>query len=105
MYVLVVDADGRPTASARMDNNALASVDLVPAKAYSACVLRTATADLDAGVKDPGQIATLTAAGMSLLPGGRPVIQDGVVIGAVSAGGSLDPAVDDQVAAAALKAL
>ncbi|MFC1407273.1 MULTISPECIES: heme-binding protein [Streptacidiphilus] len=105
MYVLVVDGVGQPTASARMDGNALASLDLVPAKAYTACRFGTATADLAAGVKDPGQIAALTAGGMSLLPGGRPIVQDGVVIGAIGAGGSINPAVDDQVAIAALKAL
>ena len=105
MYVLIVDAVGQPTASVRMDGNALASLDLVAAKAYTASRFGTATADLAAAVKDPGQIAALTAGGMSLLPGGRPIVQDGVVIGAIGAGGSINPAVDDQVAVAALAAL
>jgi glc operon protein GlcG len=105
MYVLVVDATGQPMASARMDNNLLASVDLVPARARTACMFGAATADLGTIVKDPGWIAAVTAAGMSLLPGGRPIVQDGVVIGAIAAGGAPSPAVDDQVAIAALKAL
>jgi glc operon protein GlcG len=105
MYVLVINAAGDPKASAVMDDNGRASIDLVPAKAHTALQFGTATADLAATVKDTGQIAALSAAGMSLLPGGRPIIQDGVVIGAIGTGGSLNPAVDDQVAAAALTAL
>jgi glc operon protein GlcG len=105
MYVLVVNGAGEPKASAVMDNNALPAIDLVPAKAHTALRFGTATVDLAATFKDTGRIAALTAVGFSLFPGGRPVIQDGVVIGAIGVGGSTNPLVDDQVAVAALKAL
>ena len=72
-----------------------ASVALVPAKARTARAFRAATADLATGVTDPARIASFTAAGFSLLGGGRPVVEDDQVIGAIGVGGG-SPAQDDE---------
>ena len=103
MYVLVVDAAGEVKASTRMDGNGPASVALVPPKAATARAFRTATADLAARTTDPARIASFVAAGYSLLGGGRPVVENGQVIGAIGVGGG-SPEQDDQVAQAALRA-
>jgi len=104
MYVLVVDASGEAKASLRMDNNSSAAAVLVPPKAHTARTFRTATTDLGANVKDPGRIASLVASGASLLPGGRPIFENGQFLGALAVGGGT-PEQDDEVALAALKAL
>jgi glc operon protein GlcG len=104
MFVLVVDAAGDEKSSRRMDGNGPASVTLVPIKARTSVAFRAATADLAARTVDPARSASFTAAGFSLLGGGRPVVEDGVVIGAVAVGGG-SPEQDDEVAQAALRAL
>lgn len=104
MYVLVVDVAGDEKASRRMDGNARAAVALVPVKARTSLAFRASTADLAAGTTDPSRIASFTTAGFSLLGGGRPILEDGVVIGAVAVGGG-SPEQDDEVAGAALAAL
>ena len=104
MYVLVVDVCGDEKASRRMDGNGPASVALVPAKARTALAFRSSTADFAARTTDPARIASFVAAGFSLLGGGRPIVEDGEVIGAIAVGGG-SPEQDDQVAAAALEAL
>lgn len=104
MYVLVVDVCGDEKASRRMDGNGPASVTLVPIKARTSISFRAATADLAARTTDPARIASFTTAGFSLLGGGRPIVENGAVIGAVAVGGGT-PEQDDEVARAALKAL
>ena len=104
MYVVVVDSAGEAKASLRMDNNSTAAAELVPHKAHTARTYRTATADLASNIKDPGQIASLVAAGASLLAGGRPIFENSQFIGALAVGGGT-PAQDDEVARAALAAL
>ena len=104
MYVLVVDVCGDEKASRRMDGNGPASVTLVPIKARTSVAFRAATADLATRTTDPARIASFTSAGFSLLGGGRPIVENGAVIGAVAVGGG-SPEQDDEVARAALKAL
>jgi uncharacterized protein GlcG (DUF336 family) len=104
MFVLVVDECGNEKASRRMDGNGPASVTLVPIKARTAVAFRTATADLGARTTDPARIASFTTAGFSLLGGGRPITENGAVIGAVGVGGG-SPEQDDEVARAALRGL
>jgi glc operon protein GlcG len=104
MFILVVDASGNEKASRRMDGNGPASVALVPPKARTAVSFRTATADLAANTTDPARIASFTSAGFSLLGGGRPIVENKAVIGAVAVGGG-SPEQDDEVAQAALRAL
>lgn len=104
MFLLVVDASGDEKASRRMDQNGPASVVLVPIKAHTARSFRTATADLAARTTDPARIASFTAAGFSLLGGGRPIFEGTLLIGAIGVGGGT-PEQDDEVAAAALRGL
>jgi glc operon protein GlcG len=104
MFLLVVDECGDEKASRRMDRNSPASVTLVPIKARTAVSFRTATADLGARTTDPARIASFTTAGFSLLGGGRPITENGMVIGAVAVGGG-SPEQDDEVARAALRGL
>ena len=104
MFILVVDVCGDEKASRRMDGNGAASVALVPAKARTSAAFRAPTADLAARTTDPARIASFTAAGFSLLGGGRPIVEDGEVIGAIGVGGG-SPEQDDEVAQAALLAL
>ena len=104
MFVLVVDACGDEKASKRMDGNGPASVALVPTKARTSLAFRSSTADFARRTTDPARIASFVAAGFSLLGGGRPIVEDGQVIGAIGVGGG-SPEQDDQVAAAALEAL
>jgi uncharacterized protein GlcG (DUF336 family) len=104
MFILVVDASGDEKASRRMDGNGPASIALVPAKAHTSRSFRAATADLAERTTDPARIASFTAAGFSLLGGGRPIFEGDQLIGAVAVGGGT-PEQDDEVAAAALRAL
>ncbi len=104
MFVMVVDACGDEKASRRMDGNGPASVSLVPAKVRTAIAFRRSTAELAAGTTDPARIASFVGAGFSLLGGGRPIVEDDMVIGAIGVGGG-SPEQDDAVAAAALEAL
>ena len=104
MYILVVDVCGDEKASRRMDGNSPASVVLVPIKARTSVSFRAATADLAARTTNPARIASFTSAGFTLLGGGRPITENGAVIGAVAVGGGT-PEQDDEVAAAALRGL
>jgi glc operon protein GlcG len=103
MFLLVVDDCGDEKASRRMDRNSPASVTLVPIKARTAAAFKTATVDLGR-TTDPARIASFTTAGFSLLGGGRPIVENGEVIGAIGVGGG-SPEQDDEVARAALKGL
>jgi glc operon protein GlcG len=102
MYFYVVDESGDEKASRRMDRNGPASLALVPPKARTSAAFRTATADLARNTTNPARIASFTAAGFSLLGGGRPITENGTVIGALGVGGG-SPEQDDEVAQAALR--
>jgi glc operon protein GlcG len=102
MYFYVVDESGDEKASRRMDRNSPASLALVPPKARTAAAFRTPTADLAARTTDPARIASFVGAGFSLLAGGRPISENGTVIGAIGVGGG-SPEQDDEVAKAALR--
>jgi glc operon protein GlcG len=102
MFLYVVDECGDEKASRRMDRNSPASVILVPPKARTSAAFRTATADLAGRTTDPARIASFTTAGFSLLGGGRPITENGVVIGALGVGGG-SPEQDDEVARAAVR--
>lgn len=105
MFVVVVDACGDEKASERMDGNGAASTVLAPIKARTSAAFRQPTATLAANVSaDPAVVASFTTAGFSLLGGGHPLQQHGMVIGAVGVGGGT-PAQDAEVAAAAAAVL
>jgi uncharacterized protein GlcG (DUF336 family) len=106
MTLVVVDESGILKAYARMDGNSLASVDIVPEKAYTAAAFRTPTHILaERSQSDPARLASLTSLPrVTLLGGGFPITQNGVVIGGIGAGGGT-PQQDIEVAQAALAAL
>lgn len=106
MAVAVVDESGVLKAFARMDGNSLASVDIVLAKAYTAAAFRAPTHVLaERNQSDPARLASLTSLPrVTLLGGGLPVTQSGVVIGGIGVGGG-SPQQDIEVAQAALMAL
>ncbi|MCS5732883.1 GlcG/HbpS family heme-binding protein [Herbiconiux daphne] len=104
----VLDGSGNLVAHARMDGAALASIDTSIAKARTSAYFGAATADLQAGVQ-PGAplftIQTSTAAALAFVAGAVPITDaDGVVIGAVGAGGGT-PDQDHVVALAAKSAV
>jgi uncharacterized protein GlcG (DUF336 family) len=88
-----------------MDGNGQASPTLAPLKAQTANGFRTPTHVLAAGnANDPARIASITAAGFSLLGGGVPLRSGNAVIGAIGVGGG-SPAQDVEVAEAGAAAL
>jgi uncharacterized protein GlcG (DUF336 family) len=105
MFMIVVDAAGVEKASLRMDGNGQASPTLAPLKAQTANGFRTPTHVLASNnANDPARIASITAAGFSLLGGGAPLRDGSTVIGAIGVGGG-SAAQDVQVAEAGAAAL
>ncbi len=102
MFVMVVDVCGDEKASARMDDNGAASTVLVPIKARTAAAFRAPTINFSEG--DAALIASFTTAGFSVLGGGRPIVVDEKVIGAIGVGGG-SAEQDDEVAQAAITAV
>jgi uncharacterized protein GlcG (DUF336 family) len=102
MFVLVVDAAGDEKASARMDGNSPASTVLVPLKTKTAIDFRQPSINFSEA--PAAVIASFTTAGYSVLGGGRPIVVDDMVIGAVGVGGGSGEE-DDQVAEAAIAAV
>lgn len=106
--VTVVDIGGRIVAVARMDGAPLISIDASAAKART-CVFfgGGATADL-VGATQPGAplygIGAATTEHLAFVPGGLPLLGDGVLLGALGSGGGM-PDQDQQIAAAAVAAV
>jgi ATP:cob(I)alamin adenosyltransferase len=102
MVLAVVDAGGYTIALNRMDGALLVSVALAPNKAYTAVTVRIPTHQL-AGLSQPGeQLYNITAnlPNLTIVGGGFPLIQSGVVVGGVGAsGGSV---ADDMAVAQAM---
>jgi uncharacterized protein GlcG (DUF336 family) len=102
MSVAVVDASRELVAFARQPGARLASAEIAQNKAYTARSLDMSTAEL-AELTRPGQplygIETAQSRPFVAFAGGRPLRQEGVVIGAIGvSGGTVDQ--DDDVAAA-----
>lgn len=105
--VAVVDAGRNLVSFARQDDAILASIEVAPAKAYTACSLRLSTSDLAGAVQPGGPFYGLAAGpGLPYIPfgGGRVLTVDGVVVGAIGVAGGT-PEQDDAVAAAGVAAL
>jgi len=105
--ITVIDAGGFLVAAHRMDGAALASIDTSASKATTALLFAQPTRDMVDAVQ-PGAplftIAAATRAPLAFVPGGVPLTDaDGIVIGAVGAGGGA-PDEDHEVAAAAAAA-
>ena len=106
MSIAVVDESGILKAFSRMDGAGPASVDIVQAKAYTAAAFRTSTQALATRTANqPAQVASFTTLPrVTLLPGGVPIMQGGMVIGGIGVGGGTGQQ-DIEVAEAALAAL
>ena len=106
MVMAVVDPNGDLIALRRMDDALLVSVTLAPHKAYTAAVVRLATADL-AKVAQPGESLyglDVNIPRITLVGGGIPLKVNGELIGAVGvSGGSVEQ--DVRVAEAMAAAL
>jgi uncharacterized protein GlcG (DUF336 family) len=102
--VAVVDDGGNLKAFARMDGALLGSANAARRKAYTAAVSGMSTAkwfDMVTGNTALGMILGTGMEGVLFLPGGEPVLIDGVLSGAVGvSGGQADQ--DAQIVDAAL---
>lgn len=104
--VVVTDAGGHVRTSARMDGAPFVTADLARDKAMTAAGLGVVTADFGQFAADvPLLLSGMSGQpGVTLLPGGVPVVVDGAVAGAVGvAGGTAGE--DHPIAQAGLAAL
>jgi uncharacterized protein GlcG (DUF336 family) len=87
--IAVVDENGVIKAFSRMDGVGVATPIVVQSKAFTAAVYRTPSQAFAERFKDdPARIASFASVpGVTFLPGGLPIVEDGVVIGAIAAGG------------------
>lgn len=106
--VAVVDGAGLLVEATRMDGAAIASIDTSLAKARTSAFFGAPTADLAGAARTDGPLATIetaTTSALAFVGGAVPITDtDGVVIGAIGAGGGT-PDQDHAVALAALVAL
>jgi glc operon protein GlcG len=104
--IVVTDTGGHVRASARMDGASFLSADLARTKAATAAGLGVNTHDFGQFVADiPLLLNGLSGQpGVSLLPGGVPVVVDGALAGAIGVAGGAGGE-DHPVASAGLAAL
>jgi uncharacterized protein GlcG (DUF336 family) len=105
--VTIVDEGRNLVAFARHDDAILASIDVSQAKAYTAASLQMATADLAEHVQPGAGLYGLSggqAGPFVPFGGGRPLMVDGAMVGAVGVSGGT-PDQDDEIARAAVDAL
>ncbi len=103
VVTVVVDEAGHLIQLSRMDSAQVASVEVGVGKARTAAIYRRPSRVFEEQVRD-GRVAALALAGATPLQGGVPVLQDGVVVGAVGVSGDT-PQVDEEIAIAGAKAL
>lgn len=100
--IAVVDAAGHLVAFRRMDGAKFTSIEIAMAKAYTAAGTRRQTAEIGPATQ-PGQpgygIHTLLGGRFTTVPGGVPLVADGVTVGAI--GVSSGTAAEDQLVAEA----
>jgi uncharacterized protein GlcG (DUF336 family) len=104
--ITVMDVGGNAVSMQRMDGAPLVSIETSRLKAYSAAAIGVATDDFYSAISaDPSAVASFsTRPGLALIAGGQPVIQDGVLIGAVGVAGAMTGAEDRAIAEAAVVA-
>jgi uncharacterized protein GlcG (DUF336 family) len=106
--IAVVDGAGHVVTVVRMDGAAIASIDTSIAKARTSVYFGAATKDLAAAVADGQPLATIqtsTSIALAFVAGAVPLRNaQGVVIGAIGAGGG-SPQQDHDLAAAAAAAV
>lgn len=85
----IADADGMPRLFRRFGDALVLSATLVPNKAYTAAITRTATEHLIPYVADGGNLMGMNTCDhrITLVPGGIPLVVDGIVVGAIGVGG------------------
>jgi uncharacterized protein GlcG (DUF336 family) len=103
LAVAVVEPSGELVAFARMDDTQYGSIYVAQRKAATAARYRLATAVLEERVVG-GRIVILANDDYFPFPGGRPIVVDGRVIGAIGVSGATS-AQDDEAALAALASL
>ncbi len=103
MAIAVVEPSASLVAFARLDDTQYGSILVAQEKAGSAARFRTPTAVMAKAVLD-GRVTTLALPGALPIAGGRPIIVDGKIIGAIGVSGA-SSAEDDENATAALAAL
>jgi glc operon protein GlcG len=105
MTIAILDSGGHIVLMQRLDNSQLGSEDVALSKARSSVNFRRPTKVFSDSLAQGGaNIRLLTIEGLTPLPGGVPLIHDGLLIGAIGvSGGSGEQ--DDQVANAGANAL
>lgn len=107
MSAAVVDRGGQLVAVGRMDGAALCATPLATDKAFTAAACEAPTAAWSASTQPGGPdwgMQTAMGGKLTVLPGGLPVIVDGVMVGGLGVSGG-ECAEDEACAAAALQAL
>jgi glc operon protein GlcG len=103
MVIVIVEPNGAPVYYLKMDGTQYGSVKVAMDKAKSSALFRRPTTAFEAGLK-AGNTYLLQLADANAVPGGRPIVVDGKVIGGIGVSGATG-AQDDQCAAAGLAAL
>ncbi|MFD1151473.1 GlcG/HbpS family heme-binding protein [Saccharothrix hoggarensis] len=104
--VSVVDAGGNTKASARMDGASFLAGSIATSKAVTSAGLGFDTAGLGQFLSgNPTLLAGLSSQpGVAVIPGGVPIVVDGVLVGAIGVSGG-QAGEDEPIAKAALEAL
>lgn len=103
MVIVIVEPNGTPVYYLKMDGAQYGSVKVAMDKAKSSALFRRPTTAFEAGLK-AGNTYLLQLADANAVPGGRPIVADGKVIGGIGVSGATG-AQDDQCAAAGVAAL
>jgi len=103
MVIVIVEPNGTPVYYLKMDGTQYGSVKVAMDKAKSSALYRRPTTAFEAGLK-AGNTYLLQLADANAVPGGRPIVVDGKVIGGIGVSGATG-AQDDQCAAVGLAAL
>jgi uncharacterized protein GlcG (DUF336 family) len=101
--IAVVDAGGYLLVLQRLDDTQVASVDVGIGKARTAAIFRRPSKVFEDQVRD-GRVAALALPGATPLQGGLPLVQNGVVVGAIGVSGNT-PQEDEDIAAAGVAAM
>lgn len=101
--VAVVEPTGELVAFARLDDTQYGSIEAAQRKAATSARYRAATADREQSVQS-GRIVILGNPDVFPIAGGRPIVIDGRIVGAIGVSG-VTSAQDDEVALAALATL
>jgi glc operon protein GlcG len=96
--IVIVDPGGALVYFERMDNTQIGSIDVAIDKARSAALFRRPT-KVFADLLAKGNMIPLALRGAAPVPGGRPLVSGGKVVGAIGASGGTGEQ-DDQVAQA-----